>query len=141
MMKTKKNNLKKRNLRQLLFKIVSTGIFGVVLLMTNSCNSGDPVYTESLKFDSKLSDGKKLEMNYEIIFEKENSGSDLEKAMDKITYALNLVFSKVHSKELVKDGERKARNSLLVILRRHFSKGVIDVRVTSLTINSKSITP
>ncbi len=134
-MKINKYKFKNRSFKQVLLKIVSIIIFGFVLLMISSCNSGDPIYTESLKFNSKLSDGKKLELNYEIIFEKENNGSNLQKSVGKINYALNLVFSKVHSKELVTNGERKARNSLLVILRRHFSKEIMDIRVTSLAIN------
>ena len=58
----------------------------------------------------------------------------LENEFDKIRYALSMVFIKVTSKELSHNGERKARNALLVILKRHFREKVSDVYVSGLNI-------
>lgn len=104
----------------------------VLFVMSITACTTNP--TTELHFDSKLADGKKVELVYEVSFEQKSSCVKLQKDYKKIRYALSMIFLQVHSKELVKNGERKVRNSLLIILKKHFSKKVIDVQVTGFKI-------
>ncbi|WP_300455372.1 hypothetical protein [Desulfobacula sp.] len=85
-------------------------------------------------FDTRLSDGKKMEVIYEIYFEDNASVNKLKKNMDKIEYALTMVFSKTSSKDLTNKSRIRLKNSLVIILEKHFNGNVKDVRIANFII-------
>jgi hypothetical protein len=89
-------------------------------------------------FDSRLSDGKKIELIYEIDLDDKASVKKFNKNIDKIQYALTMIFSKTSSQDLIAKNESRLKitlkNTLLIILEKYFKGNVNDVRIINFII-------
>ncbi len=105
----------------------------LTLLFISACDSTH-TYTYTLNLNSRLADGKKILLAYEIDFDNKSSLKKMENDIDKIRYALTMVFSQVNSKEIENNHEMRSENALSIILKKYFTDEFRAVRITDFKI-------
>lgn len=100
------------------------------------CCSKNPVF--SFDISSRLLGGGKVSMVVDVEFQDPSGIEELKQQLEKIKYALYLVFSRKSAEEMTKLGEQKTANSISQILRRHLNQKANAVRVRQFRIDPKS---